>query len=356
MRLPQVIASSFWAASASCLLAITVSGCSPQESIRRYTVAKPALEDRMLAAIVPHEKRAWFFKLSGEEVAIGTHNKAFVEMVRSLKFDPSGKPSWTAPEDWRRKEDSGPQGLFSAHTTLEVDGEGGPYELTVTNLTLPPGNLTGYVLANVNRWRKQLGLRSISEDQLPNKSTQFDLDGAQVTIVNLLGNLPDDPAGPMSQPPPRAAVRPSPPPAAGESIKFDTPLGWSQGQLLVARGGITIRRQAAFAVKRDGKSVEITATRMPGNPASLLINVNRWRGQVKLDRVTEAKLAADGKKIDIDGATGTYVELIGAEESILGVVAFRNGMAWYIKLQGDRDLALQERTHFDEFLKSIRFE
>ncbi len=247
--------------------------------------------------------------------------------------------------------------MSARFATLEIDGEGGPYELTVTPLGLPSEDLTSYVLANVNRWRGQLGLRPISEDQLPNKSTQFDLDGTQVTIVNLLGNLGGAAARPMLRPPARDTGGPAPfATAAGPSIKFDTPEEWSQGELVVSRGGIQIRRQAAFEVKKDGQSVAITATRMPGNSSSLLINVNRWRGQVQLDPVTEAELEADSEKIDVDGATGTYVQLIGAKDAILGVVAFRDGMAWFIKLQGDHDLAIQERTHFDEFLKSIRFE
>ena len=70
----------------------------------------------------------------------------------------------------------------------------------------------------------------------------------------------------------------------------------------------------------------------------------------------EAELAADSEKIEIDGAAGTYVQLIGAQDAILGVVAFSDGMAWFIKLQGDHDLAIAERTRYEEFLKSIRFE
>ena len=90
---------------------------------------------------------------------------------------------------------------------------------------------------------------------------------------------------------------------------------------MVSRGGIQIRRQAAFEVKNGDQSVEITATRMPGDASTLLLNVNRWRGQIQLAPASEAELAADSEKIDIDGASGTYVQLIGAKDAILGVVA-----------------------------------
>lgn len=339
-------------------LLVSLAGCSPPDSIRRYEVAKTAPSDRMLAAIVPHGDQAWFFKVSGKDAALEPHSKAFVEMVRSLKFAADGQPSWTAPKDWREKADTGPRGPMSSRfATLEIAGEGGPYELTITPLRLPAEDLNSYVLANVNRWRGQLGLRPISDAQLPTKTTQFDLAGAQVTIVDLLGNLGGGPAMPMTPPFAGAAGGPAPSATgAGASLKFDAPEGWSQGELEVSRGGIQIRRQAAFEVKKDDQSVEITATRMPGDPSSLLINVNRWRGQIQLEPVTEAQLEADSEKIDLDGATGAYVQLIGAKDAILGVVAFRDGMAWFIKMQGDHDLAIQERTRFDEFLKSIRFE
>ena len=358
VTLPRIPCWYFWIALPACSLILTGSGCSPPESIRRYEVVKPAPADRMLAAIVPHGDQAWFFKVTGKDVALEPHAEAFVEMVRSLKFAENGEPSWTAPVDWRRKEDSGPRGPMSSRfATMEIDGEGDPLELTVTPLGLPGEDLTSYVLANVNRWRGQLGLRPISAKQLPTKSTQFDLAGAQVTIVNLRGNLGGAATRPMSPPPARDGGGPAPfAAAAGPSIKFDTPQGWSPGELEVSRGGIQIRRQAVFEVKKDGQSVEITATRMPGNPSLLLMNVNRWRGQIQLAPITEAELDADSEKIDIDGTAGAYVQLIGDKDAILGVVAFREGMAWFIKLQGDHDLAIQERTRFDEFLKSIRFE
>ncbi len=351
---------------AVCGLAL-IAGCSSSETIRRYEVAKPALEDRMLAAIVPHGEQAWFFKVTGKDQGLAPHAEDFIAMVRSLEFDDQGEPTWQAPEGWRRQADRGPQGPMSTRfATLEIDGDGGPYELTVTPLGLPGDDLPGYVLANVNRWRGQLGLRPVTSEQLPRTSTQFDLNGAEVTVVDLQGNLGGGAAMPMRAPfagggaggPTPRGAGPTRPAAAtaGSSITFDTPPGWAEGELTVARGGIQIRRQAAFEVEEGGQSLEVTVTRMPGSPSSRLININRWRGQIQLDPITEAELDADHKQVDIDGTSGTYVQLIGGKQAILGVVAFRDGMAWFIKLQGDHDLALQEREHFEAFLESIRFE
>ena len=135
LETPYIAARWFWVALPLCLLTIAAAGCSPPDEIRRYTIARPALKDRMLAAIVPRGNRVWFFKVSGNEVALAAQSKAFVEMVRSLNFDSDGEPTWTAPDDWRPKEDNTPRGpLSSRFATLEIGGEGGPYELAVTAL------------------------------------------------------------------------------------------------------------------------------------------------------------------------------------------------------------------------------
>jgi hypothetical protein len=58
-----------------CLLSL-LGGCTPQEQIQRYKAprtAEPVRSEpetsnpaRMLAAIVPHQDQAWFFKLTGQ--------------------------------------------------------------------------------------------------------------------------------------------------------------------------------------------------------------------------------------------------------------------------------------------------
>jgi hypothetical protein len=70
--------------------------------------------------------------------------------------------SWTTPEGWTRAERSQ---MRPVNLTFGPNAEGECY------LSILPGNAGG-VLANVNRWRKQMGQPNISEselDQLPKK-------------------------------------------------------------------------------------------------------------------------------------------------------------------------------------------
>ena len=62
------------------------------------------------------------------------------------------------------------------------------------------------------------------------------------------------------------------------------------------------------------------------------------------------------KKIDVAGAPGDYIQFSGSQQAILGVIAERNGLAWFIKLQGDQELASREKQNFEDFVRSLRFE
>jgi hypothetical protein len=42
-------------------------------------------KERMVAAIVPHGEQTWFFKLMGEESAVGAEKQAFVEFMKDAK-------------------------------------------------------------------------------------------------------------------------------------------------------------------------------------------------------------------------------------------------------------------------------
>jgi hypothetical protein len=124
--------------------------------------------------------------------------------------------------------------------------------------------------------------------------------------------------------------------------------------LVVSRGGITLRHEAAFEVTDEDARVEITLDRMPAF-GSLEQNVNRWRRQVGLESIAADQLQDTITEVDIDGAAADMVRLIGPKETILGIVAVRGDMAWYFKLKGDRQLAEREQESFLKFAQSIRF-
>ena len=138
------------------------------------------------------------------------------------------------------------------------------------------------------------------------------------------------------------------------AFRFETPEGWQSADRVVSRGGITIRHQAAFEVIDGQWHVDITVDRMPAM-GSLVQNVTRWRGQIGLGPIEREELDELSESIEIDGSAADYVELVGESESILGVVAVRGNVAWYLKLKGDSELADREKERFQTFVKSIKF-
>lgn len=145
----------------------------------------------------------------------------------------------------------------------------------------------------------------------------------------------------------------TPPPSGSPTLAYDTPQGWIAGNV----GGM---RKAAFVVQDGDRKVEITAIDLSIHSGTLLANVNRWRGQIQLPEITQSELDKSTTPVQVADVKGDYVELLGPEatkprQAILAVVAVRGQLAWFFKLWGDAELALREKTRFQEFVKSVSF-
>ncbi len=64
-----------------------------------------------------------------------------------------------------------------------------------------------------------------------------------------------------------------------------------------------------------GKPLELSVTALPNTGSNdadyLLVNVNRWRNQLRMPPITAAELPAESTEIKLDGATATLVNLAG---------------------------------------------
>ncbi len=148
--------------------------------------AEPAgsAADGMLAAIVPQNDRAWFFKLGGPAAALAEQREAFRKFIESVHFE-GDEPRYAPPADWRAQGGAGMR-----HETFRIAAAGQTLELAVSTLVKPPGDAQAYLLANVNRWRGQLGLAPIDAAQLAGETSTARLSGGQsATLVDLVGKL-----------------------------------------------------------------------------------------------------------------------------------------------------------------------
>jgi hypothetical protein len=191
--------------------------------------------DRILGVIQHREGMAWFYKMTGDAELVEQQKPAFIEFLKSLNFgapaqataempagNPAasgnmgallsdafpaqtaqklnlksgnlelsdatvsantiplvshdGQPNWQVPAGWQ--EVSGGQFLVAK---FMLSGDGGA--TAAVNVSSSPGDGGGLV-ANVNRWRGQLGLQPETEMLKP---PQIDVAGGKASLVDLSG-------------------------------------------------------------------------------------------------------------------------------------------------------------------------
>jgi hypothetical protein len=139
------------------------------------TGAKPAdgtPPKRILAAILAHGDRTWFFKLDGSNDLVGGEKDNFDHFVRSIRFDdvpdaatdmtPAPTPAvvpdaplpvtFTLPAGWQ--QESGSQSSPFRVVAFKVGTGSDTAEAVVTHVAKDSGTM----LENINRWRGQLDL------------------------------------------------------------------------------------------------------------------------------------------------------------------------------------------------------
>lgn len=330
--------------------------------------------DRMLAAILLHDDDGWFFKLTGPREAVGSQADSFREFLASVRFEPAesesaaSTPQWDLPDGWNSS--AAGETAAGGFATIEVpNANGTPMKLAVSRLPTSSWTDAEYKLANINRWRKQIGLSEMGRAHLTALTEQIETADGEATLVDLVGSL--DSSGGM---PPfagmsgagrapfagGAAMRRDP--AADESVtmKYDRPEGWQDAPLSASRGGITLNYAAAFKVGEPGRQVDITVSEFPATGNEMLrMNVNRWRQQIGLPPASDAGIADLLEPISLGDQEAKYIELVPESDGtdmILGAIAEAKGRTWFFKLIGDRATAERERQHFREFVQSARFE
>jgi hypothetical protein len=176
--------------------------------------------ERILGVILHRDDTAWFFKMTGEAGLVEQQKAAFIAFLKSVSFGapaaapstidlsqlpPSHppipgtslgtqnslvpnantlvmgglvdgrRPTWTVPIGWQE----GPLAQFLVAKYVIAGTDGAAAAVNVSSLAGDGGGLS----ANVNRWRGQLGLPSISEIL----TSSFEVTGSTAQIVDMSG-------------------------------------------------------------------------------------------------------------------------------------------------------------------------
>jgi hypothetical protein len=154
---------------------------------------------RIVAALLDRGGTGWFFKLTGEEGLVGEEKAVFIEFLKTVRFDANapeqtgpvppapaqgdGGPAlskWAAPSHWREEA---PSSMVLVNYRI-ADPQGGSAKVTVSSF---PGDVGG-ALANVNRWRGQLGLEPLpGPADLEKALTPIDVEGGKAMLADMSG-------------------------------------------------------------------------------------------------------------------------------------------------------------------------
>ena len=172
---------------------------------------------RILASIQNRDGMAWFFKMTGDDRLVAQQKPAFIAFLKtfqagttgaSSELPPShppientglpaghpeisaatpttgaaaaeGKPNWAVPAGW--KEVPGGQFLVAKFT---LSGEGNSQAAVNVSMSSNDG---GGLAANVNRWRGQLGLPPVNDEELSKLTTSLEITSGKATLVDMSG-------------------------------------------------------------------------------------------------------------------------------------------------------------------------
>ena len=314
---------------------------------------------------------------------------------------------WTVPAGWEEKPASGMR--VASYGVKRPDGR------SVDISVVAMGGGAGGELENVNRWRDQIGLEPATEADLaglrsiiPSGNRQvvmYELDGKKAVLDGkypartLAAILPagemtvffkitgesalvaeqkpqflawlksvDTGGGGGESAPEASASSSAPAPASASAVSggserasggggggadglpnWQVPSSWKAA-------GPKPMRLASFDIPDAAGNGDVSISKLSGNGGGLLANVNRWRGQVGLAPLEAGALAANSKTVAMAGGdSGTWVELVGTEKTILGAIVARGEVSWFFKLTAPAPVAAKNRDAFEQFVRSIRF-
>lgn len=344
-----------------------VAGCSESEGIREYAAprdvvakATPAMPPgmaaattgptRMLAAIIARPDATWFVKLMGPVPQLENQGAPFISLLQSIKFEKPDAPTFTVPNGWTR-DDSNP----ARYATLKLPSTGGPVEATIIKL----GAQAGSDLDNINRWRGQVGLGPITEKEMATATKEIEIAGKKAIFADMVGPGAPKTGGPfsgmMGNPPPAPAPEntkkggiPTPPQRPSVQIGIVMPQGWKE---------IPPKPLSVKSYQAANGTVDITITPLAGPAGGLGANINRWRTQVGLEPLDNAKAEAEAKPVPSSAGKALFVELPGKganAKSIAAGIVSKGSETWFIKMMGPADGVAKEKGALADLLKTLK--
>lgn len=146
--------------------------------------------EKIVTVMIHRANASWFYKLSGHAVAVEAQRATFVDFIKTIRESSTPEPApsvpapaapssfaKSAPADWK----SLPPGSMQAarFAVPDVNGATGLVSVSVFDSD------TGGTPANVNRWRRQIGLDALSPEQVAAAATPLDPRLPKAVLVDM---------------------------------------------------------------------------------------------------------------------------------------------------------------------------
>ena len=138
------------------------------------------------------------------------------------------------------------------------------------------------------------------------------------------------------------------------ALKYTVPAGWQEKPA-------TEIRVASFKIDENGKQADVSVVPLGGMGGGDLANVNRWRGQVGLQPLTDDALAKLAEPVQVAGLAANLYDVVGNDtgeadvQRILGAILHREDTVWFFKITGEAALVEKQKPALIQFLKSLQF-
>ncbi|MFM1803720.1 MAG: hypothetical protein RL136_599 [Planctomycetota bacterium] len=367
-------------------VACVLAAACEREEVRSYRVAKEVP--------VPGGAMGATGAASSGVVSGGSADGTGGGSMAERRPEAEAEVAWVLPAGWKDVPSEQPMRL----ATFDADG-------IEVALSAFPGSVGGD-LANVNRWRGQLGLAPIGQAQLEPTLARRRVGGSDVATLVIEGSdgqamlaaivVPGDGktwfVKSMLDAAKVGAMRPgfdafadsiqrgagsgsgmggTGGPASAEAASSNRALDTAASTLpagsidaalraFVPPAHWTVESQsggivaAAYSASNGGGGARITATSLSGDGGGDLANINRWRGQLGL---SPAATLGEVGAIDLGiGDAGTItVDLANAEGSdrMIASIVRAGGETWFFKLRGAVAGVEAERGEFATFVRAV---
>jgi hypothetical protein len=378
------------------LLFLPVAGCHRDE-VKTYRVAKDQNQTQ------PQSAPAMSTDSPNPTLPPGHPDISSASAAPGFAASGSAQPqlTWKTPEGWTEV----PSGEMRV-ASFKIQGQNGK-QADVSVIPLP--GLPGSDEANVNRWRGQVGLSSVSPDELKKSAESVEAGGQPAQLYDIAGQNPGSgdatrilgviqhrtdavwffkmtgdadlaeqqkPAFvaflksvkfttvqaqtelPPSHPPigdtGMGAPTASAPVSSEGKPDWQVPAGWQEvsgGQFLVAK----------FTITGKSSATAVNVSRSPGEGGGLVGNINRWRGQLGLTSLSDGDVNKLVTAIDVPGGRASLVDLSGTDARtgqptrLVGVMVPQSGQTWFYKLMGDAKVVESQKDAFTKFVQSVKY-